>query len=238
VRRRSSFLLASVLAVAGFLIVTAAFSARDTRRAEEPRKAALIHEILDRRSQVDGLDQTVRQLRDEVLAAERDDASRSKAAQAEAERLAQLAAAAGTTSMKGPALVVRLSDSSRAPKAGTSDDVGAFQIHDTDLQLVVNALFASGAEAVAINDSRIVSTSPIRAAGATIVVNFRPLTPPYKITAIGADRDRFDATDIAKQFHTWTKRFGLGFSVSRTGGATVPAYTGQVPIDDAHPVGG
>ena len=237
-RRRSSLLLASVLAVAGFLIVTAAFSARDTRRAEEPQKAALIHQILDRRSQVDDLDKSVRELRDQVLAAERDDASRSKAAQADAERTAELAAAAGTTAMRGPALVVRLSDSNRIPKTGTSEDVGAYQIHDVDLQLVVNALFASGAEAVAINDSRIVSTSPIRAAGATIVVNFRPLNPPYKITAIGANSDQFDATDIAKQFHTWTKRFGLGFSVSHSKAATVPAFTGQVPIDDAHPAGG
>ena len=227
-----------MLAVAGFLIVTAAFSARDTRRAEEPRKAALIHQILDRRGQVNNLDHSVQQLRDLVLAAEADDAKRNRAAEAEAERTAELAAAAGTTAMKGPALVVRLSDSSRPPKAGSAEDIGAFQIHDSDLQLVVNALFASGAEAVAVNASRIVATSPIRAAGATIVVNFRPLTPPYKVTAIGADRTRFDQTDIAKQFHTWTKRFGLGFSVSKTSSATVPAYTGQVPIDDARPAGG
>jgi uncharacterized protein YlxW (UPF0749 family) len=154
------------------------------------------------------------------------------------ERNAVLAAQAGTTALKGPAVVVRLSDSNRTPDVPTAD-TSAYKIHDVDLQLVVNALFGAGAEAVAVNNNRIVATTPIRAAGSTIVVNFRPLTPPYRVVGIGADESRFDDSDIARRFHRWTKLFGLGFSTGHTERATVPAFTtGQVPIDDAKPAGG
>src|SRR5262249_25095305 len=156
----------------------------------EPRKEELIHQILDRRSQVDDLDQAVRQLQDQVAAAERADARRNTVARDAAERNAVLAAQAGTTAMKGPAVLVRLSDSGPTPDDPTVD-TSAYKIHDADLQLVVNALFTAGAEAVAINNNRIVATTPIRAAGSTIVVNFRPLTPPYRVVGIGASEPRF-----------------------------------------------
>ena len=235
VQRRSSLLLASVLAVLGFLLVTAASSARANRRAEAPRKTELIRQISERRSKVDDLDQAVRQLRDQVLKAQRANAKRSITARDEAERSALLAQQAGTTALRGPAVVVHLTDSSRQPVNGSAD-AGAYTIHDADLQLVVNALFSAGAEAVAVNSSRIVATTPIRAAGSTIVVNFRPLTPPYRVVGIGASRQRFEAADIATRFRRWTKLFGLGFSVS-TDKVSVPAYTGQVPIDAAKPAG-
>lgn len=54
-----------------------------------------------------------------------------------------------------------------------------------DLQVVVNGLWAQGAEAIAINDQRLTSTSSIRFAGEAIVVDFRGLTRPYVISAIG-----------------------------------------------------
>ena len=235
-RRRSSLLLATVLALLGFLLVTAAYTTRADKRAAEPRKQELIRQILERRSQVDDLDQAVSQLRDQVLRAQRDAARRNVVARDETERNALLAAQAGTTAMKGPGVVVRLSDSDRQPTDATAD-TGAYKIHDADLQLVVNALFDAGAEAVAINNNRIVATTPIRAAGSTIVVNFRPLTPPYRVVGIGASAQRFGDSDIAHRFRRWTKLFGLGFTASHTDSTTVPAFAGQVPIDDAKTVG-
>ena len=91
--------------------------------------------------------------------------------------------------------------------------------------------------AVAVTDSRLVATTPIRAAGDTIVVNFRPLTPPYRVSAIGADRVRFEASDIARRFDRWTELFGLGFSVAERRVVTVPGYTGRVSISAATPAG-
>src|SRR3954453_15320953 len=225
-RRRSSLLLASVLAVLGFLLVTAGLSTRRSNRAAQPQKDELIRQIQDRRSKVEDLDQAVRQLRDQVLAAQRANAERSTAARDEAEHNALLAAQAGTTARKGAAVVGHLADSDRQPDDATAD-TGAYKIHDADLQLVVNALFGAGAEAVAVNNNRIVATTPIRAAGSTIVVNFRPLTPPYRVVGIGASAPRFDDSDIARRFRRWTKLFGLGFSASHTNSTTVPAFAGQ-----------
>ena len=227
-------MLAAVLAVLGFLLVTAASSARANRRAEQPRKTALIKQINERQSAVDDLDQAVRELRQQVTDAQRENASRSRSDRDQAEREAQLATAAGTVAMKGRAVTVKLADSGRQPPPGSSD-AGAYKIQDSDLQLVVNALFASGAEAVAVNDNRVVATTPIRAAGGTIVVNFRPLNPPYRVVGIGADQTRFEQSDIARRFHRWTQLFGLTFSVSANGSATVPAFTGRLAVDDAAP---
>ena len=217
--------------VLGFLLVTAVSSVRDTRRAAAPRKGELIDLIERRRELVDKQDRAVRQLRGEVAGAQREVSRLTALDRAEAERTRELAMRAGTVALEGPGLLVRLSDSVR--EARVEEDSGAYRIHDSDLQLVVNALFAAGAEAVAVNDSRLVATTPIRAAGDTIVVNFRPLVPPYRVVAIGAAQSQFERSEIATRFHRWTKLFGLGFSVSRSQRATGPAFTGQTRIDDA-----
>lgn len=234
VPRRPSLVLAAVFAVVGFLVVTAIGSARANQKQAEPRKAQLVKLIQQRRSQVDDLDQAVRKLRTDVADAQRRASRRSQSDREQARRTADLANAAGTTAMEGKAVVVRLSDSDKRPT--DPDQAGAYRIRDTDLQLVVNALFAAGAEAVSVNGSRLVATTPIRSAGDTIVVNFRPLSPPYTVAAIGADKAQFEESQIAKRFDRWVKLFGLGFKV-REDTVTVPAYTGRVAISTAKPTG-
>jgi len=232
VQSRPSIVLSAGAAVLGFLLVTAVTSAGVARRATEPRKAELIELIERRRTLVADQDGAVQALRAEVARAQRRVSRASELDRAADEAEAALAMQAGTVAMAGKGLEVNLRDSPRQP-AGRAD-TGAFSIHDTDLQLVVNALFAAGAEAVAVNDSRLVATSPIRAAGATIVVNFRPLSPPYKVSAIGADRRAFESSEIARRFRRWTGLFGLGFTVQQRQ-VTVPAYAGRVAITSAQP---
>src|SRR5687767_6669866 len=161
--RRASPALVAVLAILGFLLVAAASSADETRRAEAPRKARLIDLIESRRSQVGDLDAAVQQLRDQVSRAERDITQITSRDREAAAQIEALSAQAGTTAVRGPGLIVRLSDSDRKPSS--TEDAGAFRIHDTDVQLVVNSLFAAGAEAVSVNGNRIVATTPIRSAG-------------------------------------------------------------------------
>lgn len=231
--RRPSLALATVLAVLGFLLVTAVSTARATKRVEAPRKTQLIELIQARRSSVDDLDQAVKELQRQVASAQQRANRRSRDEAAAAGRVAQLSLAAGTTAVEGRGLVVRLADSDRQPPNGA--DAGAYRIHDSDLQLVINALFAAGAEAVAVNGSRIVATTPIRSAGDTIVVNFRPVTPPYSVLAIGASAGQFGSSEIASRFHRWASLFGLGFSVHQSARVSVPAFTGRVAITTADP---
>lgn len=231
--RRGSLTLAGCFAVLGFLVVTAASSREAIDRAEAPRRAQLVELIETRRKQVAGYDEEVRRLREQVAAAQAATLEQARQDEAAAERSEELAAQAGTVALRGRGLVVKLSDSQRDPE--DPEDSGAYRIHDTDVQLVVNALFAAGAEAVAVNDSRLVATSPIRAAGDTIVVNFRPLSPPYRVVAIGADRKKFLDSAIARRFERWTRLFGLGFSVDTDDDVEVPAYTGRVGITSATP---
>ncbi|HEV7886887.1 MAG TPA: DUF881 domain-containing protein [Acidimicrobiales bacterium] len=233
--RRSSLVLAAVFTVLGFLLVTAAGSARAGRKQAEPRKAQLVKLIQQRRSQVGDLDQAVRQLRTEVADAQRRASRQGRQDREQAKRSADLAEAAGTVALRGKAVVVKLSDSDKTP--ADPDQADAYRIRDSDLQLVVNALFSAGAEAIDVNGSRLVATTPIRSAGDTIVVNFRPLGPPYEVSAIGADRAAFERSEIAKRFSRWEHLFGLGFSV-REATVTVPAYTGRVGISTAKPTGG
>jgi uncharacterized protein YlxW (UPF0749 family) len=235
VPNRQLLALSSVIAVLGFLAGTAVVTGRAERRQEAPRKAQLVGLIDDRRSLVGDLDQAVVALRREVDQAQAR-ASRADSRDAEAAaNAAHLARQAGTVALQGRGVVVTLSPSDR--QAPSAEEAGAYQIHDSDLQLVVNALWASGAEAVAVNDSRLVATTPIRSAGATIVVNFRPLSPPFTVSAIGADRMQFESSEIAKRFRRWTDLFGLGFNVRDAKQVKVPAYTGRVAIASASPTG-
>lgn len=232
-RLRGSLALAAVFAVVGFAVVTAGVTASAGKRAEAPQRAALVKLVNTRRSQVTDLAGAVKDLRKQVADATRRSTTQSQQDRLGAARLADLGVQAGTAALAGEGVVVHLADSARVPK--DTADPGAYRIHDVDLQQVVNALFAAGAEAVAINNDRLVATSPIRAAGATIVVNFQPLTSPYDVTAIGVDVPAFNRSDVAKRFHHWTGVFGLGFSVHSRSKVTVPAFAGRTAIASAVP---
>ncbi len=231
--RKTSPALFLVLALLGFLLVTAARTASATRVAEAPRKERLISLIQERRSQINDLDGAVRdlrgQLRKEESARNRDD----RASTTRARDAAVLAAQAGASTVKGPGLRVKLHDAESIPV--DVQEAGAYRISDVDLQLLVNALWASGAEAVALNGNRIVATTSIRAAGETVVVNFRPLSPPYRLEAVGAQGERFAQTDIARRMRRWRTLFGLGFSTAQVDKLTVEPFTGRTGIDVANP---
>ncbi|MGI8793424.1 MAG: DUF881 domain-containing protein, partial [Acidimicrobiales bacterium] len=185
--QRPPLALTLVLVVTAFLVTTSFTTAQARQQVDQPRKVELVKLIEDRTSLVDDLDAAVGQLRDELSSAQRLASGRDLATREVTAELKALALQAGTAAVTGRGVVVDIDNSDRTP--ANAADVGAYRIHDTDLQLLVNALFLSGAEAVSINSSRVVATTAIRAAGDTIVVNFRPVSPPFRIAAIGADRD-------------------------------------------------
>ncbi|MGH2828993.1 MAG: DUF881 domain-containing protein, partial [Actinomycetota bacterium] len=147
----------------------------------------------------------------------------------------RLSLLAGTAAAAGPGVTVTLEDSPLAEEEDSAD----FRIQDVDLQLVVNELWTAGAEAVAVNGQRIVSTSAIRSAGQAILVNYKVLTSPYRVAAIGprdALRDRFRRSGIAERFRTWTQVYRLRIQIDEADQVRVPAFSGSVRLRYATPV--
>jgi uncharacterized protein YlxW (UPF0749 family) len=144
-------------------------------------------------------------------------------------RLDALALPAGSTALIGPGLTVTLTDPG---VAGNLTDVskervpGSRQVVlDRDLQLVVNSLWASGAEAISVAGVRVGPNVTIRQAGGAILVDNQPVSSPYVIVAIGpanAMRDAFDRSAGLARMRLLESSYGAGVTVSAGDGLTVP----------------
>ena len=149
----------------------------------------------------------------------------------------EIATAAGRTEVRGPALRVTLDDAKLAggevPAGADPDD---YVIHQQDVQSVVNALWQGGAEAMMLQDQRVVSTSAVRCVGNTLILQGRVYSPPYVITAIG-DRDAMrvalDTDPAVANLRQWSIAVGLGYDVSNAGTQTFPAYSGSIAPEHA-----
>jgi len=150
---------------------------------------------------------------------------------------AGLAAAVGTQAVTGPALSVSLNDSKRTaarlPEDFTADDI---VVHQQDVQTFVNALWAGGAEAMMLQDQRVISSSAVRCVGNTLILQGRVYSPPYVIQAIGdvsAMRAALDRSKEVRTYRDYVDRFGLGYEVTRKGQVTLPAYVGSLSMSNA-----
>ena len=90
----------------------------------------------------------------------------------------------GVVPVKGPGIIVTLNDNKLA-STGAGEAESAYIVHDKDILTVVNELRAIGAEAISVNDQRLVSKSEIRCVGPTISINNIKVSVPYVIKAIG-----------------------------------------------------
>ncbi|MFI7214857.1 DUF881 domain-containing protein [Micromonospora maritima] len=210
-----------VLVVIGFLFAVAY---RETM-AEEPSRATaragLIAEIKQREAETDRLTERAERLREEV--GRQRDAALSGS---QASRLRNLEAGTGLGRVRGDGVVVRLTDAPQDKDAVTGEegDVPPRVLY-SDLQKVANALWAAGAEAVAINGQRLTATTTIRQAGEAILVDYRPVTSPYEVQAIGPGsmRDRFDDSRAAELMRYLARTAGLSFAVKEVDDLTLPA---------------
>ena len=112
---------------------------------------------------------------------------------------------AGTTDVEGAGIEIVLDDSNIPKKANENPNL--YIRHDEDLLRVLNELRAAGAEAISINDQRIVAMSEVRCAGPTVSVNNVRSAPPYVIKAIGAPKTLTSALrlrgGVVETFEFW-----------------------------------
>jgi uncharacterized protein YlxW (UPF0749 family) len=211
-----------VVAGIGFLLIVAYQHVLADEPARSRARDGLIDQINDRQASTDLLRRRADQLRDQV-ARQRDAVLDDSAAA----RLRDLEATTGLGRVTGDGVVVRIADADRPVDAvtgqGSGNDLG--RVLDRDLQQIANALWRAGAEAIAINGQRLISTSTIRAAGDAILVDFRPLTGPYEVSAIGpADLQRqFVNSSTARTFRQLVDAFGMSFEVRKRNDLSLPA---------------
>jgi uncharacterized protein YlxW (UPF0749 family) len=145
-------------------------------------------------------------------------------------RLDALSLAAASAPVIGPGLTVTVTDPGAGPNLS---DVSKQRVNgsrqiilDRDLQLVVNSLWASGAEAVSVGGVRIGPNVTIRQAGGAILVDNNPTSSPYTILAVGPPhsmRDIFDNSPGLQRLRLLEVSYGVGVTVNLSDGLSLPA---------------
>jgi uncharacterized protein YlxW (UPF0749 family) len=217
-----------VALVAGLLFATSSRTAQgtDLRGGEATELSALIPArgdvVAAQEDQLAALQAQVQALTDQAASRNGDVAAARDAGQAGA-------LSAGLVALTGPGVEITLDDAPRRPDGSLPigarpDDV---VIHQSDVQAVVNAVWASGADAVAIMDQRLIATSAVRCVGNVLLLQGRTYSPPFVVTAIGdagAIRAQLAASPQVQVFRQAVEDYGLGFAVQDRGGITLPAY--------------
>ena len=218
-----------VCALAGVLLGTVrAYSGGVEIRNRSTDLSTLISSAEQR---VTVLDAAAAQLQDKIDDAA-DEQNSPGVATAQAQ-VSSLAPAAGLTAEHGPALRVTLTDAPRDADGNYPADVDPddMVVHQQDVQAVVNALWAGGAEAMTIMDQRVIGTSAVRCIGNTLLLQGRTYSPPFVVTAIGNPTAMLTAVEAepgVALFLRYVTAYHLGFTAERLTDVTVPAYSGVV----------
>jgi uncharacterized protein YlxW (UPF0749 family) len=232
VPRPAGVLVAVTALAAGLLFATSAATAQGTDLRSD-RRLQLTELIAREIDAVERQEEQAAQLRREVE--ERSAAAALRDSRvAEAQPPAELEIAAGLVEAAGPGVTVTLDDAPRRPgRPALSQDPDDLVVHQQDVQAVVNALWAGGAEAMTLMGQRIISTSAVRCVGNTVILHGQVYSPPFVVTAIGeptALRESLDTDPGVAYFRTFVDRFGLGYAVSTEREVALPAYQGPLEL--------
>jgi uncharacterized protein YlxW (UPF0749 family) len=218
-----------VCAAAGVLFATSARVSRGTE-LRSPESANLAGLVRTAEQKVGDASSRLTILQRDVQAAT-DRAGQDNSAVAAAQNQGRpLRAPAGLTAVRGPGLMVVLDDAHGEP-ADPTVDLNQLVVHQSDLQSVVNALWAGGAEAMSIAGQRIIATSAVRCVGNTLLLNGRVFSPPFRVEAIGpADRmqDSLDHAPGVTLFKQAAGYYGLGYTVESQDAIRLAAYAGPL----------
>jgi uncharacterized protein YlxW (UPF0749 family) len=159
---------------------------------------------------------------------------------------AQSASDAGALSaalvpLTGPGVVISLDDAPARPDGSLPvnarpDDL---VIHQSDVQAVVNAVWAAAADGVAIMDQRLIATSAVRCVGNTLLLQGRTYSPPFVVTAIGSAgqmRTQLAGSSEVQLLKAAVDDFGLTYSVTDQRQVDLPAYDGPLEMQYAEQV--
>ncbi|GAA4841417.1 DUF881 domain-containing protein [Kitasatospora terrestris] len=236
---RGRLMLALGLALAATVVTVGAVNTHEAAPALAKERDALIHRVNDATRAADRLQHQVEEDRDKVAAAQQ------QALQTGDGGLAELAAQTGTAAMTGPGVKLVIEDASGTGAGGNVSDPrnaegfrNSGRLKDHDLQYVVNGLWQAGAEGISVNGQRLTALSAIRAAGDAILVDNRPLVPPYTVLAIGNGPQLaagFQDNQGGRYLKIIQDSYGIKYALSVQKSLTLPAALG-VTLRWAQPV--
>ncbi|MBU7600136.1 DUF881 domain-containing protein [Streptomyces sp. P38-E01] len=235
---RAKLGLAFGLVLAALVVTVGAAQAQRAAPTVEKERQELIDRVEGGTADADDLQGEVDGLRESVAAMQRKALERHGGDKGELTALLS-----GSTPVQGPGIKLVIDDAKGSggdgggPREGSGfADTG--RLRDRDLQRVVNGLWESGAEAVAVNGQRLTALSAIRAAGDAILVDNKPLAPPYTLLAIG-DGQRLSTTfqDSAdgQYLHVIQENYGIRTSIAAQDEVKLPAAP-SVNVRTARPV--
>nr|QIY67247.1 DUF881 domain-containing protein [Streptomyces sp. RPA4-2] len=216
---RAKLGLAAGLVLAALVVTVGAANARIAAPVVAKERQELIDRIQRETSSADKLEGSVDTLRDDVSARQRE-ALKKQGGGDQADLVGILS---GAVAVHGPGVKLVVNDAKEATQGGDGDpretdgfsDTG--RVRDRDMQRVVNGLWESGAEAVSINGQRLTALSAIRAAGDAILVDNKPLVPPYTVLAVGDGErlsTRFQNSADGLYLHALQENYGIRTSIS------------------------
>lgn len=234
-------LLAIAAVLIGIMLATAAHALRVPADAARQQREQIIGQIQSRQGTVDQQTKDVAALQKEIRDRQNQALTRSDTRGLKA-LLNRTAAVSGAVAVHGPGIRLTLDDTQQQvdgkgvdPRATGSEQIS---VTSTDLQIIVNGLWQSGAEAVSINGQRLTSESAIRFAGSAILVDYRPLSRPYVVSVIGQPtgmRQRFEADSGGQYLKNLISLIGLKVKTEDVGRLDLPPST-SVGLHSATPV--
>jgi len=146
------------------------------------------------------------------------------------EELRTLNALIGTIDVSGEGVIITLADNSNVTNQtiGIFDNISNYLIHDSDLIMLVNELKNAGAEAISINDERIINTTSITCDGTVVLVNGKKLSSPFTIKAIGSQATIIGAIQRTGGLLEELYAYGLVSSVVQESNVTIYKYSGVI----------
>ena len=235
-RPRARVLLAVGLLLVGFLLAVAYRGTLRQAPDSERARQALVRDVEAGSALSDSLQRRAETLSGQLVR-ERDAAlAASRTGDRVSTEVRRLETAAAQSAVHGPGVEVVAGDAGSReqvdPATGERVSVPAEdngRLRDRDLQSLVNALWAAGAEAVAVDGERLAPTTTIRAAGEAILVDLRPVQSPYTIAAVGDPETllpRFADSEAARRYQSYTGLYGIQFTVRKAGELRLRAATG------------
>jgi uncharacterized protein YlxW (UPF0749 family) len=229
--RATVWVLSAGLLAVGLLLTTAYVQTRERSGSAKQARDALVAEVETRADANERAQRQLDRLRSAVQRDQQNALQLTDAGAALSARLAGLEAATGAGPVDGPGMTVRLEEATSDDDADVdprTDQTDDGRVTDRDLQTIVNEVWASGAEAVAINGQRLTGLSAIRSAGDAVLVDFRPLNPPYVIEAVG-DPDSLRTSFVGGfggSYLQVLQGYGITYSVEDADRLQLPASAG------------